>query len=158
MTTLRSVLTRHDREVLGHLDREAQVPVVAFGRQGDVVVVADSVTGWASTQPDAPVPPEGIPVVRGETGGNTHLLVADGGARFAWADEGTARWADLGPFDPELLDVGTDRRRIGTLAVDPGAVAYLIHEEHGAIGFAPGRYAVLRQREFDGFGVYDVLD
>ena len=75
----------------------------------------------------APVPPEGIPVVRGEAGGNTHLLVA----------EGPVSWA------PNT----TDRAIQGSLVVEEGGVAYLTHPEHGCQGIGPGHYTVRRQRE-----------
>lgn len=128
--TLDEVLTRHDQTVLDHLDREVSVPVVGFGRQGDVIVIpaalADRFELRAAT---TPVPRAGVPVVRGENGGNTHLLVADGAVFF---EQQTASPQDL---------------TLGVLSVGLGATAYLIHPEHGAIGFAPGDYVVRRQRE-----------
>lgn len=126
--TLDEVLVKHEQDVLEHLDRQVTVPIVGFGRQGDVIVIpADitSVKGHASTV----VPPAGVAVVRGENGGNTHLLVAEGDVRFDQR-EATGRQLSL-----------------GTLTVGKGAAAYLIHPEHGAIGFTPGDYTIARQRE-----------
>ena len=37
--------------------------------------------------------------------------------------------------------------RLGSLSVGAGAVAYLLHPEHGGIGFGPGNYTISRQRE-----------
>lgn len=127
MTTLEDVLTRHDQSVLDHLDRQVRVPVVDFGRQGDVIVVPSRI------HPTAPantvVPKQGVPVVRGENGGNTHLLVAEGDVRF----DGRA--------------ASTENLTLGVLTVGADATAYLVHPEHGAIGFGPGDYTISRQRE-----------
>lgn len=130
MLTLDEVLTRHEQTVLDHLDREVTVPVVDFGRQGDVIVIpARLVLDELKYRATTPVPAEGVAVVRGENGGNTHLLVADGDVRF---DAREATTADL---------------TLGTLTVADGATAYLIHPEHGGVGFLPGTYQVRRQRE-----------
>lgn len=128
--TLSDVLTAHDVDVLDHLDRQAAVPIVDFGRQGDVLVTPERLVPLAGTASTS-VPPEGIAIVRGENGGNTHLLVADGDVLF----------------DPVPARVAARSLRLGTLDVRDGAVAFLIHPEHGAIGFAPGRYTISRQRE-----------
>ena len=124
MNTYAEILNAHDIEVPAHLVADAEVPVLTgMQRQGDVIVLptrAGEVTGLV------PVPPEGVVVVRGESGGNTHLLVADGNVRFA------------------KRGVGAD---MGTLVVDEGAVAYLSHPEHGAQGIGAGTYYVRRQRE-----------
>ena len=81
MNTYAEILNAHDIEVPAHLVADAEVPVLTgMQRQGDVIVLptrAGKVTGLV------PVPPEGTAVVRGESGGNTHLLVADGHVRFA---------------------------------------------------------------------------
>lgn len=137
--TLGELLSRHDQDVLEHLDRQAAVPVVRFGRQGDVIVIPEEMTPATGVRVGAAVPPGGVAVVRGENGGNTHLLVADGSVRFAPADARDTR----GPR-------GSAGLRLGTLVVERDATAFLIHPEHGAIGFPSGRYTVSRQREFDG--------
>ena len=127
MITLDEVLTVHEQSVLDHLDRQVTVPVVDFGRQGDVIVIPARVA--AAKGAAKPLPKSGFPVVRGENGGNTHLLVGEGDIRF---DQVTA--------SAELLT-------LGRLTVGAGAVAYLVHPEHGAIGFGPGDYTIRRQRE-----------
>jgi hypothetical protein len=72
-----------------------------------------------------------VVVVRGELGGHTHTLLAEGEARF-----------DSAPHDEESLD-------IGVLTVAEGAVAYLAHPEHAYSGIGPGTYVLRRQRELD---------
>lgn len=122
MHTYQSILDRHDVEVPAHLEQQAGVPVLAgMQRQGDVFVLPclPGSTG-------EPVPPAGVAVVRGESGGNTHLLVADGPVR--WRPE--SRGVDL-----------------GVVTVSDGGAAYLLHPEHGAQGIAPGSYLLRRQRE-----------
>ena len=69
--------------------------------------------------------PGGIPVVRGEAGGNTHALV------------GTGFWRATPQAELQL----------GELTVPEGGVAYLAHPEHGYLGIAAGTYSVCRQRE-----------
>jgi hypothetical protein len=127
MNTLEQVLTKHDQSVLDYLDTQASVPVVDFGRQGDVIVVPAQMTATKTATTALPV--AGFPVVRGENGGNTHLLVGEGNVRF----------------DPRTASAG--ELALGTLTVAPDAIAYLIHPEHGAIGFLPGDYTIRRQRE-----------
>jgi hypothetical protein len=112
-------------EVPAHLIADAEVPVVSgLQRQGDVIVVP---TRRGNVAGAFPVPAEGIAVVRGESGGNTHLLIADG----------LCSWKPSGTRDATQ----------GTLTIDEGGAAYLIHPEHGAQGIAPGQYIIRRQRE-----------
>lgn len=129
MLTYREVLDRHAVEIPPHLLADAEVPILTgMQRQGDVFVIPSS-PGAAS---GAPVPADGVPVVRGEAGGNTHLLVGD-------PDDPTAvRWLPAG---------GSDRLHLGTLNVAEGAAAHLLHPEHGAQGIGPGCYRIRRQRE-----------
>lgn len=122
MRTLGALIDRHGVDVLGHLDRQVTVPVLAgLQAQGDVLVLPH--TGRAAT---TPLHDDGVPVVRGESGGNTHLLLADGPVCF--------------DSDPAGL-------RLGVLTVADGAAAYLAHPEHGYLGIAPGSYELRRQRE-----------
>jgi hypothetical protein len=124
--TLEQAIDRHGVDVLDYLDRTASIPMIGkAGRQGDVIVLARKGRKAATVA----VPAAGFPVVRGENGGNTHLLIADG---FVC-------------FDP--LPVSATALDLGTLTVAPGATAYLAHPEHGYIGITPGTYAVRRQRE-----------
>lgn len=122
------LIATHGVEIDPHLDREALVPVSnGLQRQGDVIVVpavAVREGGAATTL----VPQCGVPVVRGEAGGNTHLLLADGDAGV---------WYDPAPAALTL----------GLLTVADGAVAFLAHPEHGYAGIGPGTYVVRRQRE-----------
>lgn len=114
-------------EVFDYLDRDAEVPVLAgMQRQGDLIVVpqrAGKVAGLV------PIPADGIPVVRGEAGGNTHALLADGPCLWA-GRRATAT-------DPGL----------GILVVPDGASAFLAHPEHGFLGIGPGEYRIRRQVE-----------
>lgn len=126
MQTLEQLVGSFGVNVDEHLDREDIVAVTnGLQRQGDVIVIPT---------PDAEVPASakqvpgvGVAVVRGENGGNTHLLLAAGPVRYAEIDEGT-------------LD-------IGVFTVADEATAYLAHPEHGYAGIAPGTYTVRRQRE-----------
>jgi len=126
--TLESVLTRHEQSVFEHLDTQVSVPIVDFGRQGDVIVVPDRVVRVGRTA-QVSVPAAGVAVVRGENGGNTHLLVGEGDVRF------------------DAVAASATSIRLGVLSVGPASTAYLIHPEHGAIGFGPGNYTISRQRE-----------
>lgn len=105
------------------------IPTVAgLQHQGDVSVVpAHMVTDYRT--PATSVPAAGVPVVRGESGGNTHLLLASGDV-----------WLDLRPASAEDLT-------LGSLLVGEGATAWLDHPEHGNSGIAPGEYVLRRKRE-----------
>ena len=110
--------------VLDHLDAQVDVPVLTDPQaQGDLIVIPGPATPVATT----PVPAAGVPVVRGENGGNTHLLIGDGPVHF---DDGTA-----------------GAQTLGVLTVPDRSTAYLIHPEHGATGIGAGTYVVRRQRE-----------
>lgn len=123
--TLASAIDHYGVDVHEHLDREFEIPVLSGAqRQGDVIVLPRHTTPATTTVPQA-----GHPVVRGENGGNTHLLLADGDVFF---DAKVASATDLA---------------LGTLTVAEGATAYLAHPEHGYVGIAPGTYEVRRQRE-----------
>lgn len=110
-----------------HLDREATVAVsTGIQRQGDVIVIPAVVANRPAVNAIRAVPPCGVAVVRGEAGGNTHLLLADGPVRY----------------DPAPRDL-----TLGVLTVPDGSVAYLAHPEHGYAGIGPGSYVIRRQRE-----------
>jgi len=126
MDTLTTLSARHGVELNEHLIADAEVPVLTgIQRQGDVIVVPTR----AGADEGLPVPPEGIAVVRGENGGNTHLLVADGAVTWRAV---TAQRGQLA---------------LGVVTVPEGSTAYLAHPEHGFMGIAPGTYRVSRQRE-----------
>lgn len=121
-TTYAQLMGAHHVTIPAHLEAQAEIPVLTGAqRQGDVIVVPTR----ASAKPGDPIPAEGVAVVRGEAGGNTHLLVGDG----TWA-----------PVPTRGLD-------LGVVTVPDGGVAWLLHPEHGAQGFAPGAYLVRRQRQ-----------
>jgi len=129
-----SVLTIEDAvktfgvEVDEHHERQAEIPVLAgLQFQGDVAVVPSSAH---VVEAHTAVPKAGVPVVRGENGGNTHLLLAAGdGVRFDLASQQRGSLA------------------LGLLTVPAGASAYLAHPEHAYTGIAPGTYELRRQRE-----------
>jgi len=127
--TLDQLITTHGVDVDPHLDRQATVPITAgLQRQGDVIVIPAAMLAEAEVVTNL-VPREGIPVVRGEAGGNTHLLLGDGPVFYAPA-----------PQRSGSLD-------LGTLTVPAGSTAYLAHPEHAYSGIAPGTYVIRRQRE-----------
>lgn len=124
--SLNTLIDRHNIEVLGHLDREALVPVVTgLQRQGDVIVVPTP-TGREAIKP---VPAAGVPVVRGEAGGNTHTIVAEGDVRC------------------DVREASASNLTLAVLTVAEGATAYLAHPEHAYSGIGPGTYELRRQRE-----------
>lgn len=123
--TLSDVETQFGLTHLDHLERDATIPVVTdLGFQGDVAVIRSDTRREATT----PVPAAGFPVVRGENGGNTHLLVGE-----ATFDAHAER------DDTDLL--------LGHVTVQPGATALLSHPEHGGLLLAAGTYEIRRQRE-----------
>jgi hypothetical protein len=123
---LSDLIRAHGVDVLDHLDREMEIPVLTgLQRQGDVIVIPDPKVK-ASTL----VPAAGTPVVRGENGGNTHAIVAEGpGVRV---DVRAPSQGDL---------------RVASLSVAAGSVAWLAHPEHGYVGIGEGQYTINRQRE-----------
>lgn len=126
MTTLENLMTSQGHAVPTYLEAQADVPLISDApqRQGDVFVTPIRPGQVARL---SALPSEGIAVVRGEAGGNTHLLVGDGPVFWAPAtSEGTLQ---------------------GTLVVEEGGQAFLIHPEHGATGMGPGQFIIRRQRE-----------
>ena len=124
MNTITNLANRYNVEPLDHLLDENEVPVLTGPqRQGDIMVIpqrAGKIAGLVS------VPSEGYPVVRGENGGNTHLLLAEGDVQFSPSSGG---------------------QRLGSLLVGEGSVAWLSHPEHGFNGIGAGSYIITRQRE-----------
>ncbi|MEU8635600.1 hypothetical protein AB0C38_25835 [Amycolatopsis sp. NPDC048633] len=128
---LAELLDRTGLDVLAHLDRQVDVPVIdGLQAQGDLMVVPVEMAtavraqgGWHA------LPAEGAELVRGGDGTNPHTLV--GSCELT-------TWVS----DPEGLAVA---------AIDNAAPVYLVHPEHGATGIAPGRWLVRRQREASGF-------
>ena len=129
MHTLATLIDRHGITVEDHLDLNDLVPVnTGLQRQGDVIVVP--VTGKNPKPATTPVPAAGVPVVRGEAGGNTHAIVADGPGVCC-----------------DLRQASTTDLTLATLTVPEGSVAYLAHPEHAYTGIGPGTYTLRRQRE-----------
>lgn len=123
MASTHQILDDHhvDRSLVADID----IPVLTgLQRQGDVLVAP----ARGGKEPGLRVPAEGVPVVRGEAGGNTHLLVAV---------EGAVTWR-AAAGGGQLL---------GAVTVPDGGVAGLLHPEHGATLIGPGSYVVRRQRE-----------
>jgi hypothetical protein len=120
---LAEVMTPHGVDIPAHLVADAEIPVLTgLQRQGDVIIRPTRSGQVANLKP---IPAAGIAVVRGESGGNTHLLVGDG----LWVTNTT---------DPAIM---------GTLRLEDSQEAHLIHPEHGAMGIGPGTYVFNRQRE-----------
>lgn len=125
-------LSTRDADLAG-LDAQTSIRVVDFARQGDVIVVPERMLPLAY-EPTLAVTGAGVAVVRSDFGGHTHQLIADGEV-----------WFSAEPGDAEMEDA--DGLDVGVIRVGERATAYLIHPEHAAIGLAPGRYTVRRQRE-----------
>jgi hypothetical protein len=129
--TLKELIDQHGIDVLDYLDRELAVPVLTGDQaQGDVIVFAEPGARAATD----PVPQDGIAVVKGEAGGNTHLLLNGFGTVVYWRPSATA-------------GTSTDDLDLGVLTVPEGATAWLAHPEHGYSGIGAGTYVVGRQRE-----------
>ena len=129
MLTIAEAIATFGVEVGAHLDRQAQIPVLAgLQFQGDLAIVPRE-------RPPAtdPVPSGGVAVVRGESGGSPHVLLAAGAVTF----------------DHRSCDTGN---LLGVLSVATGAVAYLAHPGHAYNGIAPGTYELRRQRDMAGAG------
>lgn len=126
--TIADAINRHGVDVLDHLDRTATIPVLTgLQMQGDLAVVPMVRAGH--TTATTPVPVGGVPVVRGENGGHTHTLLA----------EGDVRW--------DTREANASSLTLGVLTVGDGATAYLAHPEHAYSGIGPGCYEIRRQRE-----------
>lgn len=127
MRTLAELIDTHGIEVHDHLNREELIPAhKGLQLQGDVAIIPTR----PSPNPGETIPAEGIPVVRGENGGNTHLLLADGPA--TWHAHRANDLRDL---------------VLGTVTIPDETTGYLAHPEHGYIAIAPGCYQIRRQRE-----------
>jgi len=123
-TTLADVEARYSLTHHDHLDRQAAIPVVTnLAAQGDVLIIRRG-----DVTATTPIPAQGFPVVRGEVGANTHLLVGDG---F---------------YDPSG-SVSAQILRLGVLTVPEGGTTLLSHPEHGGLLIAAGSYEIRRQRE-----------
>lgn len=132
MATQLQLTNRFGTELLEHLPEDVEIPILqGTQRQGDVLVCPAGEIGNYEDVANAPlIPSAGIPVVRGENGGNTHFLVAEGEVRYVPEKETNAH---------SLL--------LGTMFVGEGSSAYLTHPQHGFMGIGSGTYIFKRQRE-----------
>lgn len=122
MITLGELLDQHQATVLDYLDRQAQIPTITrAGIQGDISFLR-------TEDPEAtkPIPAAGIVIATGN-GGHDHRILPTG---FL-----------------DLADAGGNPLHIGTLTVPDGQQAFVLHDEHGGLAFAPGTYRIGRQRE-----------
>lgn len=125
---LDQLIQTHSIDVHDHLDREMSIPILTgMQRQGDVLVIPAAMA--AGLEASTPVPATGVPVVKGENGGNTHALVADG------------------PVFCDVRTASVQNLTLATVTVPEGSTAYLAHPEHGYSGIGPGSYVLRRQRE-----------
>jgi hypothetical protein len=123
-TTLGELTSKHDFQVLEHLEAEASVPVYAgLQAQGDLFIVPVSSSGYTAI---TDVPAEGVPVIEAIAGGHEHRVFA--------SVPGTAR--------VQMLGGGQDIAYME--CTEP---VFSLHVEHGATGIAPGSYLFRRQRE-----------
>jgi hypothetical protein len=126
MATTTQMIEATGVQVISAQDFDLEIPVLAgTQRQGDVLV-----TPTIGILPLTKVPAAGTPVVRGESGGNTHTIIAADGPVYC----------DAATPSPRSL-------RVALLSVPEGSAAYLAHPEHGFMGIAPGSYEIRRQRE-----------
>lgn len=140
---LSELLDRTGLDVLDHLERQIQVPVInGLQAQGDLLVLPlallPTVTVVNASRLNSasywrPVPPNGVELVRGVAGNNPHTLVAD-------------------PHTCEWTGAVRDPLGLGIAVFHNTEPAYLVHPEHGASGVAPGRWLVRRQQEYAATG------
>ena len=113
---------------------DIEVPVLTGPqRQGDVGIWPRPTLGQAEHATITAIPQEGVPVVRGEATGNTHLLIPEHSHTIYWQPNTSRQDADV---------------LLGILHVPAGATAWLIHtDEHGVNGIGPGTYRITGKRE-----------
>lgn len=129
MPNTAQLVDQHHITVLDHLDMEVDIPILSgMQRQGDVIVIPAASAGIVA-HAATPVPAAGTPVVRGESGGNTHAIVAEG------------------PVFCDTITGRADQLTVALLTVPEGSTAWLAHPEHGYAGIAVGIYEIRRQRE-----------
>lgn len=127
-TTLGQLIDAHGVDVLEHLDRSVEVPVLpGLQAQGDLAVIPLAGASAGDGTAGQPVPPAGVAVIEAVDGGHEHRLLA--------SSPGTALYA---PARRSGQDIGV------LTTTEP---AYLAHPEHGYLGIAPGSYILRRQRE-----------
>jgi hypothetical protein len=138
MHTFSSALSLIGVSVPGHLEADAEVPVLCGPQaQGDVLVFPAAVPETARWQE---LPRSGVQLIRGEATGNTHWL-------HPGFDSPGIRWVPGQFSDADAAPIDAPALVVGYLDVPDGQSALLIHtDEHGANGIGPGRYAIHRKR------------
>jgi hypothetical protein len=122
-STLGELIGAHGVEVLEHLDRGMEVPVLGgLQLQGDLAVIPGGHGGKGAAEV---IPQAGVAVIEALAGGHEHRLL------------GPVAWLPAGPGGQDL----------GYLSVPDGGQGFLAHPEHGYLGIAPGSYVLRRQRE-----------
>ena len=122
--TIGQLVDQHGFEVLDHLDKSVEVPVLdGLQVQGDLIIVPAAGRNVSGKT----VPAAGIPVISPVGSGHEHRLFA--------GVPGTA------VFVPGM----NGGQVIGLLECT--APAYIAHPEHAYAGIAPGVYELRRQRE-----------
>lgn len=123
--TLGQLIDTHGFDVLDHLDRDIEIPVIGgLQAQGDLIIVPQPVGNFSDWPP---VPADGIAVIEAVGSGHEHRLFA--------GTPGTAYF--------DRTDAAG--QTIGYLACT--APAFIAHPEHAYTGLAPGAYELRRQRE-----------
>lgn len=131
MKTLEHITEMSGRKVYDHLDTSADIPLGGdLIAQGDIMIIPETMWERNGLQASTKMVPrqvsaQGIVVLAGN---HDHVLIAPSGA---------ATWT-TGVVDRESLALGT---------IDVKTEAFLLHQEHGAVGLAPGRYIVRASRE-----------
>ena len=136
MKTMQTLIDEHglvpDPSVFEQIATDLEIPVCSMIQfQGDLAFIPIGGAGPVRARNDAewlPVPKRGVELLTG-MGGHTHRLVAD--PNVAW-------WT-TGVVDDSGQALGV---------IDATAPVYVQHEEHGALGLAPGKWAVRRQVEW----------
>ncbi len=126
MTTQNQLVAAPHADADERVANDVDVPLShGMQRQGDVLVIPLPHQQPSFAQPSADttsIPGDGVSIVRAEATENTHLLLGDG----TWSPS-------TNPPDVGVLHVTT--------------AAYLIHQEHTALGIGQGSYLLRRQRE-----------
>ena len=126
--TMGQLLDATGLDVLTELDRQIEIPLVAGKqRQGDVLVRPAKVPATNLVKAG-----QGIAVVRGENGGNTHEIRP---STFVESE-----------VYCDVLTASARNLVVARLTVKSGE-AVLCHPEHGFNRIGPGDYEIRRQRE-----------
>jgi len=126
--TLGQLIDAHGFDVLDHLDRDLEIPVIdGLQAQGDLILIPIAAPGPSAADGRQTVPAAGVPVIEAAGAGHEHRLFA--------GTPGTAFWT---PARGSGQDIGV---------LECTAPAFVAHPEHAYAGLAPGAYLFRRQRE-----------